>query len=85
MERIFLIISISILIISCQSNKKDTTETKSIEVEVENDSEKLNQLFDQFESIYTELLGFKDESDFLKYGFRIGDGKNSAFDHLMPM
>jgi len=65
---------------SCKNEPKEKKETeaierKTVESKKVDDTEKINQVFEQFESLYKELIEFKDDSDFKKYGFGKG-GKN---------
>jgi|TARA_R110002072_G_scaffold294226_1_gene464188 hypothetical protein len=65
---------------SCKNEPKEKKETgvierKTVKVKKVDNTEKINQVFEHFESLYKELIKFKDNSNFKKYGFGKG-GKN---------
>lgn len=76
---LILIIAFTSLI-SCKNDPKETKviESKSVEIKKVDDTEKINQAFEQFELLYKELIEFKDDSNFKKYGFGKG-GKNNEW------
>ena len=60
------------LLFACQENKKQVKETKSVKVEKVNNTEKAKRIFGEFKNLYSELLEFKDKSDFKANGFSQG-------------
>ncbi|KAF5434820.1 hypothetical protein C5S36_04315 [Candidatus Methanophagaceae archaeon] len=69
---LLLILTLSGLLFACQENEKEVKETETIKIEENNDTEKTERIFGEFKTLYNELLGFKDKSDFKTYGFGKG-------------
>lgn len=59
-------------IMSCQNNKKEVKDSKSVNVEEVDKTERIEKIFGEFKTLYSELLDFKDNSDFKNYGFGQG-------------
>lgn len=76
MRKILLLTFISVAILSCQNNNKKVEETETAKVETVDNTEKIEQLFAEFKSLYQELLDFKDKGDFKQYGFGEGGPYN---------
>lgn len=76
MKKILLLTIISAAILSCQNSNKKVEETETTKVETVDNTEKIEQLFAEFKSLYQELLDFKDKADFKQYGFGEGGPYN---------
>ena len=76
MRKILLLTIISAAILSCQNSNKKVEETETTKVETVDNTEKIEQLFAEFKSLYQELLDFKDADDFKQYGFGEGGPYN---------
>lgn len=83
--KVIYCILIATLFISCQNNQSEVKETDTTEeivtiekVNIEDsvDSLKVEQIFDEFKLLYSELLSFKDETEFKKFGFSVGGPYN---------
>ena len=72
MKEILFLALISMSILSCQNNKKEVKEKPSVKVEEVDNTEKIERIFGEFKTLYSELLDFKDKSDFKTYGFGQG-------------
>ncbi len=72
MKRLLLMTLIAVGILSCQNNKKEVKETPSVKVEGMDNTEKIQNISGELKGLYTELLMFKDKSDFKTYGFGQG-------------
>lgn len=79
MKKIVFFTLLAVISFSCQNKKKEVKEGKTVDtvktVQVDN-SEKTEQIFGEFKSLYNELLSFKDKADFKKYGFGVGGSYN---------
>lgn len=77
---IIILVIITVYELSPSSNSSKTQSINDVadisEDAVDADYEKLKIILKEFQALYTELLGFKDESDFEKYGFGIGGPYN---------
>ncbi len=71
-KTLLLTLILSGLLLACQDNKKEVKETKTVKVEKVNNTEKIERIFEEFKTLYSELLEFKDKSNFKKYGFGQG-------------
>ena len=69
-------LSATIIIISCQNDKKEIKETDTVRNEQKNDTAKIEKVFAQFELLYNELTEIKDKDDFKKLGFGAGGPYN---------
>jgi hypothetical protein len=76
MKKILFFTLLSIIIFSCQNNKKEIIDNKTVETIEIDKSEKVERLFKEFESLYNELIGFKDKADFKEFGFGEGGPYN---------
>ena len=80
MKKILLLTLLATSIISCQNNKKKIKETvktvKTIETVKIDDTEKTENLFREFKTLYYELRSFKYKTDFKKFGFGAGGPYN---------
>jgi hypothetical protein len=72
MKNLLLLTLLAISILSCQNNKKEVKETPSVKAEEVDNTEKIEKIFGDFKTLYSELLNFKDKSDFKTYGFGQG-------------
>lgn len=77
MKKLLLIPLCLGLLLSCQESKKDFKEPISETVNEPNDSLKLESIFNEFKVLHSELLTFKNEPDFIKYGFGSGGPYNT--------
>lgn len=79
MKKILFLALLVLSIVSCQNNKKEKKETiavkpsKTIKID---DTEKIEKLTKEFESLYNELLSFKNKADFREFGFGTGGPYN---------
>lgn len=71
-KTLLLTLILSGLLFACQDNKKEAKETKTVEVEKVNNTKKIETIFEEFKTLYGELLEFKNKSNFKKYGFGQG-------------
>lgn len=71
-NKLLLTLSLSGLLFACQNNKKETIEMETVKVEKVDNTEKIEIIFGEFKSLYSELLAFKDNADFKNYGFGQG-------------
>jgi hypothetical protein len=71
-KTLLLTLILSGLLFACQDNKKEVKETKAVKVEKVDNTEKIERIFEEFKTLYSELLEFKDKSNFKKYGFGQG-------------
>jgi len=71
-KTLLLTLILSGLLFACQDNKKEVKETKTVKVEKVNNTEKIERILEEFKTLYSELLEFKDKSNFKKYGFSQG-------------
>lgn len=73
MQKILVITFIlSGLLFACQESKKEVKETEVVITEKVDNTEKTERTFGEFKILYSELLEFKDKSDFKNYGFGQG-------------
>jgi hypothetical protein len=72
MKNLLLLTLLATSLLSCQNNKKEVKETPSVKVEEVDNTEKIEKIFGEFKTLYSELLNFKDKSDFKTYGFGQG-------------
>ncbi len=72
MKKVLFLTLLAISILSCQNSKKEVKETQSVKVEEVDNTEKIEKIFGEFKTLYSELLDFKDKSDFKTYGFGQG-------------
>lgn len=72
MRKFLLLTIITAAILSCKNSNKKVEDKETTKVETVDNTEKYEQLFAEFNSLYQELLDFKDADDFKQYGF--GDG-----------
>lgn len=68
-KTLLLTLALSGLLFACQDKKKEVIETETVKVD---NTEKIERIFGEFKTLYSELLEFKDKSDFKKYGFGQG-------------
>jgi hypothetical protein len=71
-KTLLLTLTLSGLLFACQDNKKEVKETETVKVEKVDNTEKIERIFGEFKTLYSELLEFKDKSDFKKYGYGQG-------------
>ena len=71
-KTLLLTLALSGLLFACQDKKKEVIETETVKVEKVDNTEKIERIFGEFKTLYSELLEFKDKSDFKKYGFGQG-------------
>ena len=76
MKKIIFLIVIAIITFSCQNNQKEVQETQTVQTKTIDNSEKTEKLFQEFKTLYNELLVFKDNPDFIKFGFGAGGPYN---------
>jgi|SRR5690554_815810 len=76
MRKILLLTIISAFILSCQESNKKVEKTETAKVETVDNTEKIEQLFTEFKSLYQELLAFKNKADFKRYGLGEGGSYN---------
>ena len=69
---LLLTMTLSGLLFACQDNKKEVKETETVKIEKVDNTEKTERIFGEFKVLYSELLEFKDKSDFKNYGFGQG-------------
>ncbi len=72
MKKIILLTLIVFTIFSCQNNKKEVKETKAVQKIKIDDTERTEKLFQEFKTLYNELLTFKDQADFKEFGLGAG-------------
>ena len=73
MKRLLLFTMFAVGILSCQNNKKEVKDAPTVKVEVIDDNiEKIQDISVELNKLYSELLEFKDKSDFKTYGFGKG-------------
>jgi len=72
MKILLILTLLAVSILSCQNNKREVKEKQSIKVEKVDDNEGAENIFEEFKTLYSELLDFKDKSDFKTYGFSQG-------------
>lgn len=82
MKKILFLVLMSSIIFSCQNNKKEAIDEKVAETIEIGDAEKAKKLFSEFESLYNELLSFKDKADFKKFGFGAGGPYNEWLNNV---
>ena len=71
-KTLLLTFTLSGLLFACQDNKKEVKETETVKVEKVDNNEKSERIFGEFKTLYSELLEFKEKSDFKNYGFGQG-------------
>jgi hypothetical protein len=64
-----LTLALSGLLFACQDKKKEVKEIETVKVD---NTEKIERIFGEFKTLYSELMEFKDKSDFKKNGFGQG-------------
>ncbi len=72
MKKVLFLTLLAISILSCQNSKKEVKETPSVKVEEVDNTEKIEKIFGEFNTLYSEILNFKDKSDFKTSGFGQG-------------
>jgi len=72
MKKLLFLTLLAASILSCQNNKKEVKETQPVKVEEVDNTERIEKIFGEFKTLYSELLTFKDKSDFKTYGFGQG-------------
>ncbi|NMM50346.1 hypothetical protein [Marinigracilibium pacificum] len=70
------IFMIGLNILSCTNEKEDTNGKENINVQQNINPQNEDEIFQQFKSLYFELLEFKDDEKFKKYGFSKGGPYN---------
>ena len=78
MKKIVFFTLLAVITFSCQNKKKEVKDEKIVKAAHIDNSEKSEQIFREFTSLYKELLSFKDEADFKKYGFGVGGFYNCS-------
>ena len=76
MKKIILLTLIALTTFSCQNNRKEVKETKTVQTTKIDNTEKTEKLFQEFKTLYNELLTFKDKADFKEFGFGAGGPYN---------
>ncbi len=76
MKKIILLTLIAFTTFSCQNNKKEVKEEKTVKTTKIDNTEKAEKLFQEFKTLYNELLTFKDKADFKEFGFGAGGPYN---------
>lgn len=81
MKKIFTLVLLILIIIACQNGNKHNHPTKKEAQKANNiessHKEKIDTVFNQFKLLYFELLSFKDDDNFKKYGFGAGGKYNN--------
>ena len=72
MKKIFLLTLIVTALLSCQNNSKKVKEDATVIVVEVDDSLKTEKVFEEFKSLYINLISFKNKEDFKKNGFGAG-------------
>jgi hypothetical protein len=73
MKKILLLTMVLIgIFFSCQESKKETKEPETVKIEKIDNTEKIENIFKEFKTLYAELVEFKSKSDFKTYGFGQG-------------
>lgn len=71
-KTLLLTLTVTVSLMSCQNDQKKTEEKETVKVEEVDNTDKIENIFGQFNSLYNELIEFKSKDDFKKFGF--GEG-----------
>jgi hypothetical protein len=71
-KKLLLTLTLSGLLFACQETKKEVKEPESVKIEKVDNTEKTERIFGEFKILYSELLKFKDKSEFKFNGFGKG-------------
>ncbi len=77
MKKILLLtLIVTVSLMSCKNDQKKAEEKETVKVEEVDNTEKIEKIFGQFKSLYSELIEFKGKDDFKKFGFGQGGPYN---------
>ena len=77
MKKILLLtLIVTVSLMSCKNDQKKAEEKETVKVEEVDNTEKIEKIFGQFKSLYSELIEFKGKDDFKKFGFGQGRPNN---------